>query len=230
MTPLKDLATRFTLLFDLDGTLIDSAPDLQAAVNTVLSSHGLRRITLEETKSFIGDGMPKLCERALDVTGGATDLLDSFYTDFRGRYQAAAAVKTKPYPAVRETLISAKSAGFQMGVCTNKAEPLADLILDTLKLRVYFSAVIGAAPGRALKPDPEPLMHCMTALDPNLSRQAVFIGDSIADVRAARNAELPCILVRGGYTNVAPDLLDADVVIDSFDHLFSALDQLAKEQ
>lgn len=229
MESLKDLAARFSLLFDLDGTLIDSAPDLQAAVNTVLSSHGLRRITLDETKSFIGDGMPKLCERALNAAGGPLDVLDSFYTNFRGQYQAAAAVKTKPYPAVRETLISAKSAGFQMGVCTNKAEPLADMILDTLKLRVYFSAVIGAAPNRALKPDPEPLMHCMRALDPNQSRRAIFIGDSVADVRAARNAHLPCILVRGGYTNVAPDLLDADMVIDSLDHLFDALDQLAKD-
>jgi len=229
MESLKDLAARFSLLFDLDGTLIDSAPDLQAAVNTVLSSHGLRRITLDETKSFIGDGMPKLCERALDAAGGSLDVLDSFYTNFRGQYQAAAAVKTKPYPAVRETLISAKSAGFQMGVCTNKAEPLAEMILDTLKLRIYFSAVIGAAPNRALKPDPEPLMHCMAALDPNQSRRAIFIGDSVADVRAARNAHLPCILVRGGYTNVAPDLLDADMVIDSLDHLFDALDQLAKD-
>lgn len=229
MESLKDLAARFSLLFDLDGTLIDSAPDLQAAVNTVLSSHGLRCITLDETKSFIGDGMPKLCERALDAAGGSLDVLDSFYTNFRGQYQAAAAVKTKPYPAVRETLISAKSAGFQMGVCTNKAEPLADMILDTLKLRIYFSAVIGAAPNRALKPDPEPLMHCMAALDPNQSRRAIFIGDSVADVRAARNAHLPCILVRGGYTNVAPDLLDADMVIDSLDHLFDALDQLAKD-
>lgn len=229
MESLKDLAARFSLLFDLDGTLIDSAPDLQAAVNTVLSSHGLRRITLDETKSFIGDGMPKLCERALNAAGGPLDVLDSFYTNFRGQYQAAAAVKTKPYPAVRETLISAKSAGFQMGVCTNKAEPLADMILDTLKLRVYFSAVVGAAPNRALKPDPEPLMHCMRALDPNQSRRAIFIGDSVADVRAARNAHLPCILVRGGYTNVAPDLLDSDMVIDSLDHLFDALDQLAKD-
>lgn len=229
MESLKDLAARFSLLFDLDGTLIDSAPDLQAAVNTVLSSHGLRRITLDETKSFIGDGMPKLCERALNAAGGPLDVLDSFYINFRGQYQAAAAVKTKPYPAVRETLISAKSAGFQMGVCTNKAESLADMILDTLKLRVYFSAVIGAAPNRALKPDPEPLMHCMRALDPNQSRRAIFIGDSVADVRAARNAHLPCILVRGGYTNVAPDLLDSDMVIDSLDHLFDALDQLAKD-
>ena len=79
MTNYRDLATEFSLVFDLDGTLIDSAPDLQAAVNTVLSSHGLRRISMEETQAFIGDGMPKLCERALEATGGPEEILEVFY-------------------------------------------------------------------------------------------------------------------------------------------------------
>ena len=226
MTNYRDLATEFSLVFDLDGTLIDSAPDLQAAVNTVLSSHGLRRISMEETQAFIGDGMPKLCERALEATGGPAEILELFYDAFKKRYMSAPAVKTKPMIAVRETLITAKGAAFAMGVCTNKSEPVAETILTELQLRPFFTDLVGAIPGRALKPDPEPLLLCAERIGTG-DRRAVLIGDSIADVKAARNAHMPCILVRGGYTNTAPELLGADVVIDSFDHLFTALEQLA---
>lgn len=226
MTNYRDLATEFSLVFDLDGTLIDSAPDLQAAVNTVLSSHGLRRISMEETQAFIGDGMPKLCERALEATGGPAEILELFYDAFKKRYMSAPAVKTKPMIAVRETLITAKGAAFAMGVCTNKSEPVAETILTELQLRPFFTDFVGAMPGRALKPDPEPLLLCAERIGTG-DRRAVLIGDSIADVKAARNAHMPCILVRGGYTNTAPELLGADVVIDSFDHLFAALEQLA---
>ena len=226
MTNYRDLATEFSLVFDLDGTLIDSAPDLQAAVNTVLSSHGLRRISMEETQAFIGDGMPKLCERALEATGGPEEILEVFYDAFKKRYMSAPAVKTKPMIAVRETLITAKGAAFAMGVCTNKSEPVAETILTELQLRSFFRDFVGAMPGRALKPDPEPLLLCAERIGTG-DRRAVLIGDSIADVKAARNAHMPCILVRGGYTNTAPELLGANVVIDSFDHLFAALEQLA---
>ena len=226
MTNYRNLASRFSLVFDLDGTLIDSAPDLQAAVNTVLSSHGLRRISIEETKAFIGDGMPKLCERALEATGGLTEIQNAFYDAFKKRYMSAPAVKTKPMLAVRETLITAKGAAFAMGVCTNKSEPVAETILNELQLMSFFTDYVGSMPGRALKPDPEPLLLCAERIGTG-ERQAVLVGDSIADVKAARNAGMPCILVRGGYTNAAPELLGADVVIDSFDHLFDALEKLA---
>jgi phosphoglycolate phosphatase len=222
MTNYRDLASRFSLVFDLDGTLIDSAPDLQAAVNTVLSSHGLRRISIEETQAFIGDGMPKLCERALEATGGSPEIQDAFYDAFKKRYMGAPAVKTKPMLAVRETLITA----FAMGVCTNKSEPVAETILNELQLMSFFTDYVGSMPGRALKPDPEPLILCAERIGTG-DRQAVLVGDSIADVKAARKAGMPCILVRGGYTNTAPELLCADVVIDSFDHLFEALEKLA---
>jgi phosphoglycolate phosphatase len=225
MTNYRDLASQFSLVFDLDGTLIDSAPDLQAAVNTVLSSHGLRRISIEETQAFIGDGMPKLCERALEATGGSSELQESFYDAFKSCYMASPAVKTKPMLAVRETLITAKSAGFAMGVCTNKSEPVAETILNELQLMSFFTDYVGSMPGRALKPDPEALLLCAERIGTN-GRQAILVGDSIADVKAARNAEMPCVLVRGGYTNTAPELLGADVVIDSFDHLFTALEKL----
>ena len=158
MTNYHDLATEFSLVFDLDGTLIDSAPDLQAAVNTVLSSHGLRRISMEETQAFIGDGMPKLCERALEATGGPAEILEVFYDAFKKRYMSAPAVKTKPMIAVRETLITAKGAAFAMGVCTNKSDPVAETILTEFQLRPFFTDFVGAMPGRALKPDPEPLL------------------------------------------------------------------------
>ncbi len=226
MTNYRDLASRFSLVFDLDGTLVDSAPDLQAAVNTVLASHGLRHISIEETQEFIGDGMPKLCERALKATGGPADIQEAFYGAFKTRYMSEPAVKTKPMRAVRETLVTAKDASFTMGVCTNKSEPVAETILNELQLMAFFTDYIGSMPDRALKPDPEPLLLCAERIGTG-DRQAVLVGDSVADVKAARNAGMPCILVRGGYTNTAPELLGSDVVIDRFDYLFDALKDLA---
>jgi phosphoglycolate phosphatase len=113
-----------------------------------------------------------------------------------------------------------------MGVCTNKSEPVAEIILDELSLMPFFLDCVGWVPGRSLKPDPEPLLLCAERIGTG-ERQAVLVGDSIADVNAARNAGMPCILVRGGYTNIEPEFLGADLVIDSFGYLFDALEKLA---
>ena len=221
-----ELANQFSLIFDLDGTLVDSAPDLQAAVNTVLVSHGLRCISIEETHAFIGDGMPRLCERAIEATGGAPDLDGAFHEAFREHYASEPVVKTQVMSAVRETLITAKGAGFVMGVCTNKSERVAEIILNELQLMSFFTDCVGFRPGRELKPDPEPLLLCSERIGAK-DRRAVLIGDSIADVNSARNANMLSIIVREGYTNIAPELLGADAVIDSFDDLFIALEELA---
>jgi phosphoglycolate phosphatase len=221
-----ELANQFSLIFDLDGTLVDSAPDLQAAVNTVLVSHGLRCISIEETHAFIGDGMPRLCERAIEATGGALDLDGAFHEAFREHYASKPVVKTQVMYAVRETLITAERAGFVMGVCTNKSERVAETILNELQLMSFFTDCVGFRPGRELKPDPEPLLLCSERIGTK-DRRAVLISDSIADVKSARNANMLSIIVRGGYTNITPELLGADAVIDSFDDLFIALEQLA---
>jgi phosphoglycolate phosphatase len=225
MTNYRDLASQYSLVFDLDGTLVDSAPDLHDAVNRVLPRYGLRRISIEETQAFIGDGMPNLCEHALEATGGSPEIKQRFCNAFKKAYMDRPAVKTRPMHAVRETLDTAKGVAFAMGVCTNKSEPVAEMILEELSLTSFFDHCVGWIPGRSLKPDPEPLLMCAERIGTG-DRQAVLVGDSIADVNAARNAAMPCILVRGGYTNTAPELLGADMVIDSFEYLFDALDKL----
>jgi len=226
MTKSRDLASRFSLVFDLDGTLVDSAADLHAAVNSVLPRYGLRCISMEETQAFIGDGMPNLCERALEATGGSQKIQQAFCDAFKIAYNDGPAVNTRPMCDVRETLGTAQVAGFAMGVCTNKSEPVAEIILDELSLMPFFLDCVGWVPGRSLKPDPEPLLLCAERIGTG-ERQAVLVGDSIADVNAARNAGMPCILVRGGYTNIEPEFLGADLVIDSFGYLFDALEKLA---
>ena len=226
MTNYLMLASQFSLVFDLDGTLIDSAPDLHDAVNSVLPAYGLRRISIKETQAFIGDGMPNLCEHALEATGGSPEIRQEFCDAFKKAYRDRPAVKTRPMHAVRETLGTAKEAGFAMGVCTNKSEPVAEMILNELSLMSLFDDCIGWIPGRPLKPDPESLLLCAERIGTG-NRQAVLVGDSVADVNAARNARMPCILVRGGYTNTAPESLGADLIVDSFEYLFDALEKLA---
>ena len=222
MLDIDILAKTYALIFDLDGTLVDSAPDLREAVNGALKTQGLRPLTIEESRSFIGNGMHKFCERALIAAGGPISHLDEFYDEFQQNYVAYPVTKTRLMPAISQTLTAAKNSGFRLGICTNKAEAIAREILDQLQVIDFFDSVVGSIDGRPLKPHPEPLRICGEQLGVG-SEQIVLIGDSAADVQAARNASMHCVLIRGGYTDINPDELEANGVIDRADHIFNYL-------
>ena len=199
------------IVFDLDGTLIHSAPDLQLASNEALGAIGRAPLDLPTIISFIGDGVEALVRRILDVTGGSDEMLrQQVLAHFLDVYAQNATTHTRPYAGVFEALEQFRANGIRLAVCTNKPTRPAREICDKLALAQYFEVILGAEPGQPKKPDPAPLLTCVAALECS-PESALYVGDSAIDFQTARNASVPFLLFAGGYLNTAlPDLSDAD--------------------
>ncbi|MBM3566718.1 MAG: phosphoglycolate phosphatase [Alphaproteobacteria bacterium] len=209
------------VLFDLDGTLVDSAPDLLSALNRLLAAEGRARIRLEQVKMMIGDGVRKLVDRGFSATGASPSQaeLGRLTRAFIADYEANATVETRLFPGVTETLAGLRAAGLALGVCTNKPEAATREILSALAIESLFAAVVGGdtVPGAA-KPDPRPVRALIERLGAD-SSAALMVGDSPNDIEAARRARIPVIAVRFGYTRTPPDELGADRLIGHFKEL-----------
>ena len=214
------------VIFDLDGTLVDSAPDIRAVLNAVLEEDGRPQLDLGAVIAMIGDGAGKLLERALNATGGVpAEGIASLLGRFRERYDAEPTVLTRPYPQVPEVLAVMQAAGVRLGVCTNKPEPATIGTLNALGLADYFGAVVasGTLAGGITKPDARMLTATLDALGVARGEAAVMVGDAINDVKVARNAGLPVVLRAGGYTVTPAEQLGADAVFADFADLPATL-------
>ncbi|MSO85886.1 MAG: phosphoglycolate phosphatase [Rhodospirillales bacterium] len=215
------------VLFDLDGTLVDSAPDLAAALNRLLARAGYPPVALAEIQMMIGDGVHKLVERGFAVHKRALspDETERFADRFVADYEANATVATRPFPGAIETLAELRATGLALGVCTNKPEGATRAILAAFGMDSFFAQVIGGntVPGRR-KPDPEPLWEALRRLGVGAGA-AIMVGDSPNDVAAARAARLPIVAVTFGYSRVPPDQLGADRLVGHFSELKEALAQ-----
>lgn len=187
------------LVFDLDGTLIDSAPDIHAAANRLMSALALPAFDLTTITSYIGNGIPKLVERCL-AAAGATDTvpLEEAIARFKGFYAEEPALRTRPYPGVVEALASFAEAGCRLGVVTNKAEDLSRAALADLGLAPHFEVVIGGDTLATRKPDPEGLLQAIDRLGATRD-SAIYVGDSEVDGDTAVAAGLRFALFSGGY-------------------------------
>ena len=217
------------VVFDLDGTLIDSAPDLRTAVNSMLAEKGRRGLDLGAVTAMVGDGVHKLVERALTVTGKETPTGGEIARStrrFLEFYEGHGADLTRPYAGAAEALTRLKNDGYALGVCTNKPQGPTREILDGLGLGRYFSAVLG---GDSLdgvrKPDSRHLLAAIERLGATPDR-AVMVGDNENDVQAARGAGVPVIAVAFGYAKVPAEDLGADAIIGHFDELPAAIRRL----
>jgi len=202
------------IVWDLDGTLVDSAPDLACALNTVLDKRGFFTLSINEIRKMIGNGVPKLVERGFNAVGVRPEpaQLAELVALFVQEYRACATDKTRPYPGIVQALQEIHSMNIPMGVCTNKPEALTRQILEGLGLSGYFSSVVGGDSTSARKPDPEPVLACLRGLatEPALS---LMIGDSVHDVRAAHAAGVLIGVVPWGYRSAAVEELGADFVL-----------------
>jgi len=202
------------IVWDLDGTLVDSAPDLASALNYVLEKRGFAGHSLATVRTMIGNGVPKLVERGFNAVGMRLDSgqLDQLVKLFVTKYVTCATDRTRPYPKIIETLKQISKLNIPMGVCTNKPEALSRQILEGLDLAGFFASVIGGDTTSARKPDPLPLLTCIGELlaEPASS---LMIGDSIHDVHAARAAGMRVGVVPWGYRSAPVDELGADFVI-----------------
>lgn len=203
--------------FDLDGTLIDTSPDLADALNHALAVIGRGPLPVADVQKMVGRGAKVMLTRALTVTGDATpEVIERLFPILIDYYAAHIADRSVPYAGVIEALDGLRAQGYRLAVCTNKLEHLARLVLDALDMTDRFVAVVGGDTTPKLKPDPAPL-HAMIAAAGG--GRTLFVGDSDNDIDAAKAAGVPSIAVSFGYVPGDPAALGADRVIRHYDEL-----------
>src|SRR5215469_5407675 len=215
----------FLLIFDLDGTLIDTVPDLANALNEVLREHGHAPFARREVQGMVGDGIPALVTRGFAARGADAAEATEALPRFLALYEANAANLSRPYPGVRETLMALRLQGYRTAVCTNKAERATIAVLRGLDLFELFDGIAGGDNFPVRKPDPGHLLGLIAELGARPER-AAMIGDNENDAAAAHAAGLPLILMRYGYAHVDPATLKAAELLDRFADLPSALRKL----
>jgi phosphoglycolate phosphatase len=213
------------VIFDLDGTLVDSAPDLAAAANALLAEHGLPPLGTAEIAAMVGDGVAKLVERALAARQASGVSLADAVARFMGFYERDPATLTRAYPGVPDGLRRLRVAGIRLGLCTNKPERATRLILDRLDLADYFSAVVTGDSLRARKPDPAPIRLALTQLAAEPG-EAVMVGDHVNDVLAAEAAGIRAIFARYGYGSATLGTAAPAAATDHFSDLPTTLRSL----
>lgn len=215
---------RRAVVFDLDGTLIDTAPDLAAALNRLLVEEGRQGLDVEAVKRLIGDGAQRMVERAFFGTkappdGKAEDLTRRFLAFYEGHE----ADHSRPFPRLAECLAGLVDDGHILGVCTNKPQDPSVALLDHFNLGHFFSAIVGGDRLDGVrKPDPRHLHAVLDALGVN-AEEAVFVGDNENDAKVAHAVGLPLVLVGFGYARVPIADLAAAAVIDAYADLPAAL-------
>ncbi len=217
--------TGFLLVFDLDGTLVDSAPDLREALNQMLRERGRPPLALPQVRRMIGDGVPALVRRALAASGADPSESVTALPRFLALYEPNAARLTRAYPGVRQTLAALRRQGYRTAVCTNKPQRASLAVLEGLGLLAFFDAVAGGDRFTVRKPDPGHLLGLIDELDA-APRAAAMIGDNENDAAAAHAAGLPLLLMRYGYARTDPESLGAAALLDRFADLPGALDRL----
>jgi phosphoglycolate phosphatase len=213
------------VLFDLDGTLIHSLPDLVAAVNRLLAREGRPALDADTVKAMVGDGADALVSRAFAATGGLPGPdVAPYLAAFLADYEPRSAETTRPWPGVLETLEALKADGLALAVCTNKPSKATAEVLDSLDLARFFDVVVGADDTPALKPDPAHVTVILERLGISPS-QAVMVGDSRNDVLSAQRAGVKTIVLSFGYAHGPVAELGADFIIDHFCDLSAVLNR-----
>ena len=209
-----------TIAFDLDGTLVETAPDLVSTLNVLLGQEGIAPLPLGEARNMIGHGARALIAKGFAASGRPLDptALDGLFERFIVHYLAHIADESAPFTGVIPTLDTLQAQGAILSVCTNKRTDLSLALLKALKLDHYFKSIVGADGAPAAKPDPRHLLTAIQAAGGNPAR-AIMVGDSASDAGAARGAGTPLILVTFGYTETPVQDLGADIVVEHFDQI-----------
>jgi phosphoglycolate phosphatase len=212
------------VVFDLDGTLVDTAPDLMAATNHVLSLLRRRPITMPEVRAFVGRGARKLIERGVAATGDAIDeaSLTYYHAEFLRHYEGHTADRSEIFPGAVTLLKRLADSGIKAGVCTNKPEGLSRLLLDTLDLSRFLGAVVGPDTIGIGKPDAAPYLETVKRLGV-APQHSILVGDSEIDILTARAAGVPIVAVSFGYTAKPIIEYGPDHLVAHFDEIWDIL-------
>ena len=218
-------AIRFkTVVFDLDGTLADTAPDLTAALNHALGELGRPPVPAEDVRHMVGHGAKALLRKGLAATGAVSEaLVDEGFPIFLAHYEAHIADHSRPFPGVEQALAALEAAGIAIAICTNKLEGLTHEFLKAVGWEGRFAAVVGGDTLSVRKPDPAPLLEAIARAG---GGPAAFVGDSITDTDTAKAAGVPCVALSVGFADRPAAELGADRVIDHWDELLQTLEAM----
>lgn len=217
----------YTIVFDLDGTLIDTAPDLIYTLNLIFTQEGLPEVPYATARNLIGGGAQVMIQRALaaEERDATPAEMDRLYKAFIAYYSEHIADRSRPFPELEATLDDLAADGHMLAVCTNKLEWLSLRLLQALNLTQRFAAICGPDTFGASKPDPEIFCQTVRRAGGEPSR-AIMIGDSKTDIHTARAAGVPVIAVDFGYTDVPITSLQPDRIISAFSELPGAISDL----
>ncbi len=219
--------TPLTIVFDLDGTLIDTAPDLAETLNVILAREGLPPVPYDKARTMVGGGARRMIEAGLafEQRPASKADLDRMFNDFIVHYAAHVADLSRPFPGLEQALDGLQSQGCILAVCTNKLEHLSRLLLDALDLTHRFQAICGQDTFGIQKPDPQVLRRTIASAG-GIPSRAVMIGDSATDIDTAKAAGIPVIAVDFGYTEIPVRKLGPDRVISHYTELMVAIESL----
>jgi phosphoglycolate phosphatase len=217
-----------TIVYDLDGTLADTAEDLVATLNHLLGREGLAPLPVESAGSLLGAGARALIMRGFAAAGRSLDPqeIEALFADYLSYYSAHIVVHTRLYPGVDKALATFARAGWRQAVCTNKTEGLAKLLITKLGIAERFAFICGQDTFGVAKPDPKPLLETIAAAGGSTKR-AIMVGDSETDIKTARAAGAPVIAVDFGYADTPVQELGPDRVISHFDELMEACEAIS---
>ncbi|MEO1252623.1 MAG: HAD-IA family hydrolase [Pseudomonadota bacterium] len=196
---MRPTPVRAAAIFDLDGTLVDTADDLAASMNVALEAAGLAHVDPGEVRGLVGHGARRMLSRGFEIAAGRAAEeaeLDAGLSIFLDHYGANIAVHSRPFEGVAELIADLREGGWGVAICTNKREALARQLIDALSLRDAFDVIVGADTTSASKPDPAPVRLCLSATSAD---RGVFFGDSDTDILAANAAGVPCFVADFGY-------------------------------
>ncbi|MFQ5534402.1 MAG: phosphoglycolate phosphatase [Sphingomonadales bacterium] len=221
------MARQDAIIFDLDGTLVDTAPDLTKALNHVLKSLGRDDVRENQVRHMVGLGGRKLLECGLAITGetpAASDI-DALLARFLEYYSQNLSVFSTVFPGAIEILTELQDQGVKLGICTNKPIAFSHRLVHALGLGDFFPVILGSDSVKRRKPDPDHLWQTIDQLGASRAR-SVMVGDSENDVRTAKAARVPVVAVTFGYSHIAPEKLGADAIISDFHDLPAVLADL----
>jgi phosphoglycolate phosphatase len=214
-----------TIIFDLDGTLVDTAPDLIATLNALLSREGLPALPDDEARGLIGHGARRMLERGFAIAGPTGYDIDGLFRDFIAYYSDHIADRSLPFPGVEAALDTLAERGCTFAVCTNKLESLSVRLLTSLGLAGRFATICGQDTFGVQKPDPQALLGTLRRAGGSLD-SAIMVGDSLTDIATAKAAQMPVVAVDFGYTDVPVKDLGPDKVISHYRNLPDAVEML----
>ena len=217
-----------TIIFDLDGTLIDTAPDLVATLNVIMKREGLAAVPFATARAFIGGGARLMIERGLAASGhnpAPPELVERLFLEFLDHYSDHIADRSRPFPGLEAALDALADRDCRLAVCTNKLERLSRKLLDKLDLSSRFAAICGQDTFGVQKPDPRAL-HKTIAAAGGTAIRSIMIGDSATDIRTAQAAGVPVVAVDFGYTDRPVSEFSPDRIIGHYNELIGALDSI----